>query len=482
MAMAGVDVSSYQSGATLSTNFGSFAIVKATQADRYVNPAMAKHLAQARAAGMLTGVYHFANNGTHTAAAEADHFITTVSSEIGKSILVLDWEDENHTSDVAWAKAWLDRVKAKTGIAPMIYMSASVAKAYSWDAIAKDYGLWVAGYLYSRPNVLATPSMPYKLSHGWTTALYQYTSTGRVNGYAGNLDMDVAYLTTNGWKAYASKSSASAQTTPKETTTTTKAASSTSGYDRNKAAAQAVTIARDWSVGYSQPHRHNLYNGGETDCSAMTSGCVNVGYGHGLREWAPLPADTWTGNIRPRLVALGWTVAAPRRPKLGDVLLYEGSHVAMCVADDGTLAEAWADENWRASGGKTGDQTGNETRLMPYGTHPDTVRGRWTHLLIPPTTTTTTTTETKAVTVAATDTIEELLSSMKATHIIFNNGGAVHIADVLAGTYETMPSASTLAARLTVLKRSGAVVKEWHELGAKSNDVDDVSAFGVKAD
>lgn len=157
-------------------------------------------------------------------------------------------------------------------------------------------------------------------------------------------------------------------------------------YDKHAAAAFAVTAVRDWSLGYSQgDERTDIRDGGSADCSSLVAAAVNAGYGNAA-AWAPLPATSWTGTLRASLTALGWRTLPPQFPALGDVLLAEGSHVAMAVADDGTLAEAWIDENDDIVGGRPGDQTDEETRLKNYAEHPDTLMGAWTHLLRPPAT------------------------------------------------------------------------------------------------
>lgn len=77
-------------------------------------------------------------------------------------------------------------------------------------------------------------------------------------------------------------------------------------------------------------------------------------------------------------------------------------------------------------------------------------------------------------------TILEVISQMKATHIVFECNNMICIADVLAGTWRGVPNPQTLKDTITVLNRAGAVVKEWKDLGAKSNKVDNPAAFGKR--
>ncbi|MBS5978060.1 MAG: hypothetical protein KIA99_10845 [Actinomyces urogenitalis] len=168
-------------------------------------------------------------------------------------------------------------------------------------------------------------------------------------------------------------------------------------------AAAAVTACRDWDLGYGQGQgvggRTDIRDGGAADCSSLTAWAVNQG-----APGAPVldVATTWTGNLRARLTALGWqALPGTTEPVLGDVLLIEGVHVAVCVGPYGPggsplLAEAWINERGGTLGGRPGDQTGGETRLIAASAHP--MRTRWQVLLrqppAPTTTAPTTTTTT----------------------------------------------------------------------------------------
>lgn len=88
----------------------------------------------------------------------------------------------------AWAKKWLDRVKAKTGVTPGIYTSKSVLFSYDWAAVAKTYLLWVAQY----PNYEETGFLSEPWTDGWdfgardSPLIFQYTGTGRIDGEPGD--------------------------------------------------------------------------------------------------------------------------------------------------------------------------------------------------------------------------------------------------------------------------------------------------------
>ncbi|WP_136314305.1 GH25 family lysozyme [Actinomyces procaprae] len=217
MALTGMDIASYQASLDVRNVGGDFVIIKATEGTRYVNPYCDKHYQQAKAAGKLRGVYHFARNRTNSAAAEAKHFVDNIRGYIRDAVLVLDWEDGSGVSDVAWAKTWLDTVTQMTGVRPLIYMSASPASQYAWETVARDYGLWVAGYPTSAARGLEAPDCPYRPGHGWNLVMWQYTSSGRINGYGGNLDLNVFYGDKAAWARYAGSTSTVATATTTST-------------------------------------------------------------------------------------------------------------------------------------------------------------------------------------------------------------------------------------------------------------------------
>lgn len=85
-------------------------------------------------------------------------------------------------------------------------MSHSCTRYTDWSAVAKDYGLWVARYANNQ-IVNGYQKDPWLGNEGTgsfsTVAIHQYTSTGRLPGWSGNLDLDIAYMSKDAWKKYA---------------------------------------------------------------------------------------------------------------------------------------------------------------------------------------------------------------------------------------------------------------------------------------
>lgn len=204
MALNGIDISSWQAGIDLSVVPCDFVIIKATQGTGYTNHDYARAYSQAKAAGKCLGVYHYAEGGSPT--AEADYFINRVGSRIGECILVLDWEGEQNpafgVNDFAWCKAWLDHVANKTGVRPMLYISQSIMGRFNGIG---NYGLWIAQY--ADMNTTGYQATPWN-EGAYYCAMRQYSSCGRLSGYAGNLDLNKFYGDRAAWSRYAGNGNA----------------------------------------------------------------------------------------------------------------------------------------------------------------------------------------------------------------------------------------------------------------------------------
>ena len=179
-----------------------FVIIKATQGTSYISPEFKKQIKQADSLGKFLGVYHYAGGGG--AIPEAKHFLDVVADYVGKAILFLDWEwDQNpNMNNSEYAKAFLAYVKQTTGITPFIYMSKSVCRQYSWD---ESYPLWCAQYAnYNPTGYQENPWTDTKGFGAWKEcAILQYSSKGRLPGYAKDLDLDKSYISGEEWLMYA---------------------------------------------------------------------------------------------------------------------------------------------------------------------------------------------------------------------------------------------------------------------------------------
>lgn len=205
MTLNGIDIASWQAGLVPQKMTSTrFIIVKATGGCGYKNPYFKSWADQTLKAGKLLGIYHFARDrGVEgTAQQEADYFISAVKPYVGKATLWLDWEADAVALGPKWAKAFIDRVYAKTGVKPGIYMSKGVCNEYNWSAVKNaGYPLWVAQYPnYNRTGYQSAPWTDGSPFGAWgKPTIFQYTSSGRVAGYNDDLDLDLFYGNTADW-------------------------------------------------------------------------------------------------------------------------------------------------------------------------------------------------------------------------------------------------------------------------------------------
>lgn len=202
MAMNGIDISRYQKGLDLEKVPCDFVIVKATEGTYMVQDTCDPWVQQAKRLGKKWGFYHFAGGGD--AIAEADFFVENCRNYFGQAIPVLDYEMYGRKG-TAWVKRFLDRVYDKTKVRCMVYTSRSVLTEEDWTAVAPNHALWVAQYPnYEHTGYQNDPWFPNGSIGAFKfVTMHQYTSSGRLHGWGGNLDLDIAYLTPAGWDAIA---------------------------------------------------------------------------------------------------------------------------------------------------------------------------------------------------------------------------------------------------------------------------------------
>ena len=193
----GIDISHWQ-GTINWTNVAAagkrFAYMKASESTDYVDPTYTYNRAQARAAGLRVGAYHFAQPSTTAgdAVAEADHFLATASLARGDMLPVLDLERTGGLTQpqlTTWVQAYMGRILQQTGLHAVIYCSPSFWKNYlgdtAWFAANGYEVLWIAHW-----TTATAPTVPGSAwdSNGWT--FWQYTSDGVVPGISGRVDLN----------------------------------------------------------------------------------------------------------------------------------------------------------------------------------------------------------------------------------------------------------------------------------------------------
>ena len=199
MTLNGIDISSYQSGIDLTVVPCDFVIIKATQGTGYVNPDCDRAYQQAKRAGKLRGTYHYVGGGN--AVAEADYYVNNIKGYLRDGLLAIDWEAEQNSAwgNEAYLEQLVRRVIERTSIKPLIYSMASRYAQVAAVAKKLDCGLWIAEYADMNPT--GYQAHPWR-EGAYGCAIRQYASTGRLNGWGGNLDLNIAYMTREQWAKY----------------------------------------------------------------------------------------------------------------------------------------------------------------------------------------------------------------------------------------------------------------------------------------
>jgi len=162
-----------------------FVLTKATQGVGFTARTLNRNKSEMRRVGLQHGFYHFAGGGDPI--AEANYFVDQIGDYHKGELLMLDWEIQ-HEDPAQWCLQWLQHVEARTGTKPLIYMNSSAAHFSDWSPVVQNNnGLVIASYGIddgSPHNAPDSAQWPY-----W--AIWQYTSSGAVNGIVGNVDLDI---------------------------------------------------------------------------------------------------------------------------------------------------------------------------------------------------------------------------------------------------------------------------------------------------
>lgn len=187
--LLGVDISNHQAGINIAGLGADFIIVMATQGDWFTNTHFNEQVNAALALGVPVGAYHYVDGSG--VEAEVGHFLAAIGEYRDRVFLAVDWEAGQNDAwgDDEYLRALVMGLRARIGgRRVLLYASSGV---YPRDvAAATDSVRWVAQYASDDP--VGWDANPWT-DGTWTTdgAIHQYTGTGRLPGYGGNLDLNV---------------------------------------------------------------------------------------------------------------------------------------------------------------------------------------------------------------------------------------------------------------------------------------------------
>lgn len=151
-----------------------------------------ENYAGAKAAGLKVGAYLYAQAvSVEEALEEADFFLNAISGWELDMPVVYDWEyvsEEARTGQMDARAvtdctiAFCEAVEAR-GYRPMVYFNRHQAQDLMYLEELTDYPFWLA--MYSD-----------RMTYPYQVDMWQYTSTGRVPGIEGNVDIDLWFPAT----------------------------------------------------------------------------------------------------------------------------------------------------------------------------------------------------------------------------------------------------------------------------------------------
>lgn len=187
----GIDISQYQ------TNID-FKKVKAGGIDYVIiragygkyskqkDPQFETHYKNAKAAGLDVGVYWYSYAlSVEDAKLEAQTCLSAIKGKKFEYPIYFDLEEQNQFAKGrsfcdSLVKTFCGEIE-KAGYFAGLYISRSPLQQYISTSIANKYALWIAEYAS-------------KCNYNGTYGMWQYSSTGKINGINGDVDCDYCYV------------------------------------------------------------------------------------------------------------------------------------------------------------------------------------------------------------------------------------------------------------------------------------------------
>jgi len=188
MAVRGIDVSVWQGDidfTKVKTAGIDFAIIRAGYGAGHKDKWFEANYKKAKAAGLHVGAYWYSKAGRFAAAEqEADSFLAVLKGKQLDYPVYIDVEEKSQLNEgrdfvSGLIRTFCERMEA-AGYFAGFYTSASYAKSLVREDVLKRYSFWCAEW---------GKACSYKDSCG----IWQYSSSGLVNGIRGRVNLDYAY-------------------------------------------------------------------------------------------------------------------------------------------------------------------------------------------------------------------------------------------------------------------------------------------------
>ena len=154
----------------------------------HIDKVFKQNIANAKSAGLPVGVYHYSQAITVAEAKkEAEYVISIISGMKLELPVAFDWEfggrlsrsramNNGKATNKKICDAFCNTIQS-AGFVPMVYANLDTLNNYISNDLSKSWKVWVAQY---------NKTCDYK----YPRYLWQYTSSGKVNGLSGRIDMN----------------------------------------------------------------------------------------------------------------------------------------------------------------------------------------------------------------------------------------------------------------------------------------------------
>lgn len=203
-----IDISAYQKGLDLSAVFSGNdldgVIVKATGGTSYVQNTCDPWVQWLIKNGKPWGFYHFLDDDhKHSSGkAEAEFFVKNCKNYFGHGLPCADYEEPATLLGTEYLLEFLETVYELTGVKCAVYSNLYTVQSQDFSKIAAaGYPLWLAQYADFKPRTFAdTPWQKGSFAPFDRITMHQYSSSGKLNGFANAVDIDRFYGTVEDWE------------------------------------------------------------------------------------------------------------------------------------------------------------------------------------------------------------------------------------------------------------------------------------------
>ena len=195
----GIDVSQWQGTIDwdkVKASGVQFAMIRAGWGQNKIDTQFVRNISECNRVGIPCGIYWFSYAYTEAMAVrEAEYALAAVEPYKLEYPIAFDWEGDSCNYAVkngvkptkalasAMARAFCKRIEQGSYYA-MVYTNPAYLSQYYDADIPKEFDIWLAQWP-SNPDPATKPAQ--------AGGIWQYTSSGSVNGISGRVDMDAAY-------------------------------------------------------------------------------------------------------------------------------------------------------------------------------------------------------------------------------------------------------------------------------------------------